>query len=382
MAGRGLHDFSTPVPLGRGGMGLVYRATHLPSGAEVALKRLPDGADEVLHRAFRRELEVVARIDHPHVIDLLAAGVCEQGEPFPEGTTWIAMELARGSLGDRPPTCWEEVRDVALDVLSALAIVHAHDVLHRDLTPGNVLDTGTARFAHWRLADFGLARLDGRALRGGTRGFRPPESGKAEGVWTDLYAVGCLVWWMIHGGRTPDETAYRPTLDVPRPLVDWLDVALAPHPQDRFVHARSARLTLEAIGSPVAGTGVHRPSPEPDPRRTWLEDDTVSTYEAPLHAAPGTPPDWREIAALDTRTPPFSELRAHLQDAHSPLLPSRPPPLVGRAEACDALWAHVVDVARGGDGRTIRLRGERGSGTTRLLEWLLRTTRAAGAPVT
>lgn len=379
MADRGLNDFSTPVPLGRGGMGLVYRATHLPSGAEVALKRLPDGANEVLHSAFRREIEVVARIDHPHVIDLLAAGVCEQDEPFPPGTPWIAMELARGSVLDRAPTCWAEVRDVALAVLSGLAVVHAHDVLHRDLTPANVLDTGTVRFPHWRLADFGLAMLDGRGLRGGTSGFRAPERGGAEGPWTDLFSVGCLVWWMVHDGRTPEEGAYGPAMDVPPGLVEWLDVSLAPHTRDRFLHARSARLALDTLGTPVARARRH-PSHQRDTRRTWLEDDTATPLTVPLLPVPSLPADWREITALDTRTPPFAELRARLQDAHSPLLPCRPPPIVGRSDACDALWAHVVEVARG-EGRTVLLSGLRCSGTTRLLEWLIRTTRATGAPI-
>ncbi|MCB9698986.1 MAG: protein kinase [Alphaproteobacteria bacterium] len=380
MAGRGLHDFSTPVPLGRGGMGLVYRATHLPSGAEVALKRLPDGADEVLHRAFRRELEVVARIDHPHIVDLLAAGVCGPDEPFPQGTTWIAMELARGSLRDRPPTTWEGVREVARAVLAALATVHAHDVLHRDLTPGNVLDTGSGWRPHWRLADFGLARLEGRALRGGTAGFRPPEVGSAEGPWTDVYAAGCLVWWMVHAGRTPDETPFAPAMDVPEALATWLHTALSPHPQDRFDHARHAWLSLAAMGRAVTvPAGVDAPTT--DPRQTWLEDETASPWTATVAVDLDIPDDWHEVAAVDTRTPLLAELRGRVLDAHSPLLPRRPPPMIGRLEACDALWAQVVAVARGGGPRTLRLLGPPGVGHTRMLDWLQRTTRASGASI-
>jgi len=136
--------------LGRGGMGIVYRAHDMLLDRAVAVKVLSPAALDTEGRArLLREARAAARLNHPNVVGVYDAGEAE-GRPF------IVMELVEGeSLHRRRPTALPEILSVARQVCAALEHAHAHGIIHRDLKPENVLlaPDGTAK-----LMDFGLAR--------------------------------------------------------------------------------------------------------------------------------------------------------------------------------------------------------------------------------
>ena len=196
--------------LGRGGMGVVWRATDARLGRDVALKVLhPWVADDPeLRDRFEREAAALARLEHPNVVRLY--DVLESG-----GQTVLVMELIDGvgldTLVSGRAVGWAEARRLCAPVAAALAHAHARGVVHRDLTPANVLvERGSGRVV---VTDFGLARL-ARSTRtapisgvlAGTPEYWAPEqaAGEATGPATDLYALGCILFRLL-AGRVPFE---------------------------------------------------------------------------------------------------------------------------------------------------------------------------------
>lgn len=196
--------------LGRGGMGVVWRARDERLGRDVALKVLHAWVadDEDLRRRFEREAAALARLEHPNVVRLY--DVLED-----RGQTVLVLELVEGdglhSLVGGRRLGFEEVRRFCAPVAAALAHAHARGVVHRDLTPSNVLvERASGRVV---VTDFGLARL----VRGtttapvsgvlaGTPEYWAPEqaAGSATGPATDLYALGCILFQLL-SGRLPFE---------------------------------------------------------------------------------------------------------------------------------------------------------------------------------
>ena len=196
--------------IGRGGMGVVWRARDERLGRDVALKVLhPWVADDPeLRERFEREAAALARLEHPNVVRLY--DVLEN-----DGQTVLVMEVVDGVSLDTliagRALDWEETRRYGAPVAAALAHAHTRGVVHRDLTPANVLvERGTGRVV---VTDFGLARL-ARSPRSapvsgvlaGTPEYWAPEqaAGRATGPATDLYALGCILFRML-SGRMPFE---------------------------------------------------------------------------------------------------------------------------------------------------------------------------------
>src|SRR5262245_31239745 len=214
--------------IGEGGAAIVYRARDLRLERVVALKVLREafGGDSDFQRRFQREARMAASLNHPNIVD-----VYDFGQTGP--TYYIAMEyLEGGNLKDRirqggrlPPG---QARDVAQQVLSALAAAHARGLVHRDVKPQNVLLDG-AGIA--KLTDFGIAHgpdaaeLTQVGMTLGTAAYIAPEqaTGGLVGPATDIYGVGILLYEMLSGrppfeGGTPFEVAYRQVNEpVPRP---------------------------------------------------------------------------------------------------------------------------------------------------------------------
>ena len=204
--------------LGRGGIGIVYRARHVRLGRHVALKMLLAGefaSRDQLDR-FRREAEVVAGLRHPGIVQVFDVG-------DHEGRPWFTMELIEGgSLAqdlDGKPQPGRRAAGVVASLAQAMQAAHDRGVVHRDIKPANVLlDAGGVA----RLSDFGLARrLEGGSkltLAGspmGTPSYMAPEQalGKEDliGPATDVYALGALLYEMLTGrppfqGETAAET--------------------------------------------------------------------------------------------------------------------------------------------------------------------------------
>jgi tetratricopeptide (TPR) repeat protein len=195
--------------LGRGGMGVVYKARHLPLKRVVALKMILAGAHaeaELLSR-FRREAEAVARLQHPHIVQIYEIG--EHG-----GLPFFSLEFVEGGSLDRRIRGGPQPAVPAAELIETLAravqAAHERGIVHRDLKPANVLLTpdGTPK-----VTDFGLAKqLDGQTAHTetgvvlGTFKYMAPEQawGRARevGPLADVYALGVILYELLTG-RVP-----------------------------------------------------------------------------------------------------------------------------------------------------------------------------------
>jgi protein kinase-like protein len=192
---------------GRGGMGVVYRATELSLGRPVALKLLtPDRArDSDFRERFQRESRMAAAIDHPNVIPVYAAG--EQ-----DGSLYLVMRYVGGTdlhalLRDEGALGPDLAAHIVAQVASALDAAHRAGLVHRDVKPANVLLAGE----HAYLSDFGLTRLAGSdtslTQSGqwiGTVEYCSPEQlrGGRTDARADVYALGCVLFAAL-SGRPP-----------------------------------------------------------------------------------------------------------------------------------------------------------------------------------
>lgn len=230
MIGQTLGRYRIVAELGRGGMGVVYRATQTTLGREVAIKMLsPHLADSGEHLArFRREAQVLARLQHENIVHIYDVEEVE-------GSFCIVMEFVAGpSLGEvlhregRLPE--PRVRDIALALASGLDAAHRQGIVHRDLKPDNILFTPEGRP---RITDFGIARIAGddamsRTRTGilmGTPYYMSPEQARGEQVTgtSDLYALGVLLHQMLSGsvpfeGTDPISVAIKHMQETPPPL--------------------------------------------------------------------------------------------------------------------------------------------------------------------
>ncbi|MEZ6187843.1 MAG: serine/threonine-protein kinase [Planctomycetota bacterium] len=274
-------DYRLLGRLGAGGMGAVWRAQHLATGATRALKVAVCTDPESLAR-FQREARALARLNHPHVARVHAAEVA-QGVPY------LVLDLAEGGdLADRlkrGPLPAEEARRVVLALADGLAHVHAAGILHRDLKPHNVVFDDEARPL---LVDFGLARgLDTSSLTAtgvvlGTPAYMAPEQlDDARNVdeRADVYGLGAVLYSALTGvepiaGKTGIDLLRAVIEDPPRPPRELRpDVppalealclrALAKDPAARFASARElaqalAACDLRASGSRKRGVALAR----------------------------------------------------------------------------------------------------------------------------
>lgn len=256
------------APIGRGGMGTVYRARHLGLGKHVALKIL-DGTD---HEArFDREARVIAKLDHPSCVRVLDCGRDEE-----DWRPYIAMDLVEGPTLARALHAEGQLSTgravaIARNLLTALAHAHAHGVLHRDLKPENIILTTRDGAPRAVIIDFGLAHvldeagLTARGMCIGSPSYLAPErlAGDTYDRRADLYAVGVLLYEMLAGqkpftGKSTEEILIncrdRPARplrairkDVSRPLERVVARAMAKHPAKRFADAEEMLAALEDV---------------------------------------------------------------------------------------------------------------------------------------
>ena len=288
--------------LGRGGMATVFLARDLKHHRPVALKALHPHLSHVLGpERFRREIEFLAGLTHPHIVPLHDSG----------GTAdllWYTMPYVDGeSLRDRlrreGRLPLEDVLRITTEVADALQYAHGRGIIHRDLKPENILLSA----GHAFVADFGIARalthagddrLTGTGLALGTPAYMSPEQAAGEqavDAQSDIFALGCVVYEMLAGeppfqGPTPQAVLARrltgpaPSLrsrraDLSEAVAAAVARALAQVPVDRFS-------TAAEFASSLAG-GI---------------DQTDATGAATIPAVRGTTSD-RSIAVL-----PFSDM--------------------------------------------------------------------------
>ena len=191
--------------LGRGGMGVVYAAVDLSLERTVALKLIaPELAENAgFRRRFIAESRIAASLEHPNVVPIFRAGE-EEGAlflamRFVDGDNLAAIVLRDGPLAPA------RAAGLLAQVASALEAAHGRDLVHRDVKPANVLVTAAD---HVYLTDFGLVE-DLAATAGATRSaevlgtldYIAPERirGDATGPWTDVYALGCVLFFALTG---------------------------------------------------------------------------------------------------------------------------------------------------------------------------------------
>jgi predicted ATPase len=267
-------------PLGRGGMGIVYRAEHLETGRPAALKTVRSLREGLL-AGLRREIQALTRIRHPGIVRILGQGVYE-------GLPWYAMERIEG------PTLLEHCRRLgslqeALGVVrrlcEALGYLHGEGIVHRDLKPGNVM---LRQDGSPVLMDFGLISRFGNPVSrealeigggaGGTVAYMAPEQaqGRRVDARADLYSLGCILYEVVTGrppfvGTSASEVLrqhferrpLRPSglaAGVPPELDALILKLLAKRPQERFGYADDVAAALGRLG---AGAGSWPEAPRP-----------------------------------------------------------------------------------------------------------------------
>jgi serine/threonine protein kinase len=266
-AGDRLGKFIIEGELGRGAMGVVLLGRQDGIQRKAAIKLLPrslnDNADSV--NRFQREAQAIARLNHPHIIQLYDYG-------FDSDVHYYAMEYVKGK--DLADLIYEErvsyQKAASVIAQSALALDYAHSmgVLHRDIKPANIL---IDKDNHARVTDFGLARMEGKSsftMKGtvlGTPLYMPPEQAAGESRLTrqaDIYSLGATLYELATGqapyqGRDPRQIVMKvltgapaAPLDVdphmPKELAAIISRAMARKPTNRYRSAREFADDLEA----------------------------------------------------------------------------------------------------------------------------------------
>ena len=430
-----LGPFKLAESIAEGGMSEVFRGRMPGEDAEIALKVMTSrlATRSFYREQFRREVQAMARLNHPAIATVYDLGEVASGEAhasegqLPEGAPWLAMEYVDGeSLGEylEAPD-WPRVEAVILELFDALAHAHADGVIHRDLKPSNVLvSRGERGEPAIKLVDFGIARIlgaEGDDDTGaspdehvpGTPEYMAPEqilgNRRSQGPWTDLYAVGCLVWRLLCGsapfegddsqrvlaghvdGELPD---FEPPVAVPAELETWLEKLLAKKPTDRFRRAADAAYALMTIARGDSLEG----SPE-KPIEQTTDSPTARTTLAALEeglwervAGGNDPTESAEAVAQEVRRewppPPVpvhwrrqfpEQLRIPLRGAGTNLFGLRKIPVVDREEERDRMWQTLRQSVDSSQARGLVISGSPGCGKSRLAGWLARRAHETGA---
>jgi len=264
--------------LGRGGMAAVYLAEDLKHHRQVAIKVLkPEVAAALGPDRFLREIEIAARLTHPHILPLYdsgeADGLLYYVMPFVEG------ESLRDRLARQKQLSLHETIEIARAVADALSYAHSLGIVHRDIKPENILFEA----GHAVVTDFGIARaiteaggehLTQTGIAVGTPAYMSPEqsAGAREvDARSDIYALGCVLYELLAGeppftGPSAQAVLARHSLDpvprlrtvretVPKGLEAVVLRALAKVPADRFATAREFAEAVEQSARVAEVTG-------------------------------------------------------------------------------------------------------------------------------
>jgi eukaryotic-like serine/threonine-protein kinase len=281
--------------LGAGGMATVYLAEDLRHGRQVAIKVLEPGLAAALGtERFLREIEIAAKLTHPHILPLHdsgeANGFLYYVMPFVDGES-LRQRLAR----EKQPAVADATR-ILKEVVDALAYAHANGVVHRDIKPDNVMLSGR----HALVADFGIAKalsevnapqqLTSFGVAIGTPQYMAPEQAGGDtdiDFRADIYSVGIVAYEMFAGRPPFSGTSLQQLLraqleEIPQPLPEIrADLSpglanavmrcLAKGRSERWQSATELLAELEAVTMPVSGsTAINLPPPPKAPRRRNL----------------------------------------------------------------------------------------------------------------
>jgi serine/threonine protein kinase len=279
--GTTIAGYRVDAVIGHGGMGVVYEATQLSLKRTIALKLLAShlSDDPRFRERFRREGELQARLDHPHIVTVHEAGESEHG-------LFLAMRLVRGPrlkdlILSRELNAERTVRLLG-PIAEALDVAHEEGLIHRDVKPQNIL---IGNRDHAFLADFGLTKLPGeKSLTGtgqfvGTLDYVAPEQivGERASARTDVYAFGAVLCECLTGGvpflrdneaavlyahlsDEPPRLSEREPL-LPAAIDDVVARALAKEPDDRYASAGELMDDLEEALGGTRLRAIRQPKP-------------------------------------------------------------------------------------------------------------------------
>jgi YVTN family beta-propeller protein len=403
-----LGDFRIEDEIGRGGMGVVYRAAQISLGRPVALKVISEELSdrEGFRERFERESRLAASLDHPNIIPVYAAG--EQ-----DGVLFIVMRFVdgtdlRGMLAAEGAFDPHRAAGVIAQVASALDAAHERGLVHRDVKPANILVAARGGGEHTYLTDFGLTKRttsdSGLTAAGewvGTLDYVAPEQVRGEPVdgRADVYALGCVLYELVTGrvpfprdddiaklwahisDRAPSPLALAP--DMPPTLASVAERCMEKDPDDRFQTAgdvgRAALAGVPGLGDTGARARLAAGRPgrggrqtragetavllEREPRRRGLPGRPVVLSAAALLAAcvvgiafltgTGDEPEPRGSLLAEAEGPPVGTIDSRIPVGDSP---------AGVGLENDSAW-----IANEGDGTVTRVD--------------LATRRVRGAPI-
>jgi tRNA A-37 threonylcarbamoyl transferase component Bud32 len=389
--------------ISRGGMGAVYRVTHLALNRIYALKVLaPDLAnDDRFQERFRREMRIAASLHHPNVV-----GIHYAGEE--DGVLFLVMDYVVGtdlrqvmkSSGALEPT---RACELVSQLSSALDAAHGRGLVHRDVKPANVLLTVRDGEEHAYLTDFGLAKKYdtvsgvGLTVMGtvvGTVDYMAPEqiTGAHTDARTDIYALGCVFFQMLTG-QVPYErdnsvaTLYAHVHEPPPPVEGSLaelyptfgaviEKAMAKDPEDRYSSAGDFARDVTAVlhgsryeGTTVVGTGEAAPTGtqealaepavgdsdaarrEPVPNTAHAESEAdprlTPTRPAARGEEPAAQPPATPVSEPAQTAPPAVAAADRQRPAGGSLQRYRWPVLAGLVVVCGAIAA-IIALSSGG----------------------------------
>jgi hypothetical protein len=279
------------------GMSRVFLATEQSLNRQVVVKVLPpELAAGVNRERFRREIQLAAQLQHPHIVPLHAAG--SAGDLLYFTMPYIEGESLRHALHEGVKFSAREVVRILHDVSDALAYAHSRGVIHRDIKPGNVLRSGT----HAVVTDFGVAKAISAAMPTvgmttsgmaiGTPAYMAPEQlagDPAADHRVDLYAVGLLGYELLAGeapfkASSPQETMAAQLTRAPEPiskrrpdappaLAALLTRCLAKNPADR---PQTATEVVSLLDSLEISSGAMAPQRAFTPARMWVLGGTIA----------------------------------------------------------------------------------------------------------
>lgn len=282
--GSEIGGFKIEEVLGRGGMGVVYKAHELSLNRKVALKVLSQklSSDQEFIQRFKREAQIIASLDHPNIVRVLAYG--EE-----KGLYYFAMEYIKGKdlsqiLKEKTNISLEEALQITAQIANALIEAEAKGVVHRDLKPTNIMIDDKGRV---KITDFGVAHLQETDIKLtrtgwflGTPEFASPEQARGESldIRSDIYSLGVVLYWMLTGkppitGDSPQAVLIKIATEplppiqkinpsIPEPICRLIEKMTAKDLNQRFQNAKELSNAIEEC--------IQKIKKEPERRETEL----------------------------------------------------------------------------------------------------------------
>jgi serine/threonine protein kinase len=329
--------------IGQGAMGEVYKAHDTALNRFVAIKTIAGslGSDDQFRKRFHREAQSAAQLNHRNIVT-----VFEFAED--RGMVYMVMELLEGTdlkdlIARRSLKRFEEKLSIIEQICEGLAYAHSKGVVHRDLKPANihVLSNGTVKIMDFGLARLGVSEITRTGTVMGTPNYMSPEQVRGEKVdaRSDIFSVGALMYEVLAGQKPFEAESMHSVLfqvldqnpvpiqsrtpDVPIPIAQVVDKALAKEPAQRFQAAGEMRTALRNARR-VMAAGQAAAAALSTPDDVSLEEDPTLARPAATFISTG-PDDFPTSGATALETSPVSGA------ASDPT--RRPPPTVVRPKA-------------------------------------------------